>query len=310
MFSYVDALVAPYAQGANSGYRQLGSIADTIEAAVDPPSGGTATADIFTFFADVGELLGEMEVNAAGPIAAMIFLGMDTYALTADGPTVDWGDRVQAAAKQLGGVMQKQASNLASRKERIRDILVAAYAKLSTVGALGGCAPGPGCPAEWQFTQDDQTNARKIYALNAQRGTWAALLPVAYPYLLTMSSNPKEWKAFEYDGSQRTPRGLICDPREFKAPFVDVARFGYLQYGVQQRNATRFLVMAQANQKGAGGNGYPSASLLRPLFTPLDPGGDTTKGGLAMDQWRFMIRNWPAQSSPPRTVAWRGCGGL
>lgn len=46
-------------------------------------------------------------------------------------------------------------------------------------------------------------------------------------------------------------------------------------------------------------------------FTALDPGGGPTKGGLGLDQFGFMVDNWPfttgAKNQQPVLKEWRGC---
>lgn len=59
---------------------------------------------------------------------------------------------------------------------------------------------------------------------------------------------------------------------------------------------------------------FPKTALLAPLFAPLDPGGNPDKGGLAFDQFDFMVSNWTYSSAVTRAPVpalkqWRGCGG-
>lgn len=198
---------------------------------------------------------------------------------------------------------------MAGNAEKLVDIIAADYTKLKTVGKLGGCAAGPNCPREWQFTQDDQNAVLRAYEITAERQAWGGLLPAAYPYVLLTSSNPDSYNG-TFEGPQEQISGIGCD---FAQPFPVNAPV-FLRVGVRQVGNTPFLVFSQSDFKGASSTAktFPPASLLSTPCAALDPGGNPNKGGLGLDQYAFMTENWPyttGASKPPTPVLkpWRGC---
>lgn len=307
--SYVDSLTTPFTSNGLSSYAELRTITNTVVQAVTPPPRAPAGIDILMLFADIADLLDSFDVAAAGTISATFLITGDLWSSSQDGPTVDPGEKVVDAADQIGQTLATQLSDIAANNRALTNIVVADHAKLKLVGTLGGCVSGPGCTPEWQFSEDDQDAASRMYEVNANRQIWSGILPAGYPYALLTSSNTNAYNG-TFEGPQEQISGIGCD---FAQPFP-VSTPVFLRYGVRQVGNTPFLVFSQTDLKGASSpsTNFPTARLLTPLFSPLDPGGDPTKGGLGLDQYDFMISNWTYTTATtrvptPALKAWRGC---
>ena len=311
--SYTDALTQPFTDDGLSSFADLNAITQDVIGDVSAAKGNNVGIDGTAIFADILDLLSEFEVPGVGAIAGAFFLIDDVTAASDDGPTIDWGQRVEAASAKIGEELAGQLQGIADGNEKLADIIAADYAKLSTVGRLGQCTPGEsGCTPEWQFTQPQQNAASRMYKITAKREIWGGVLPAGYPFVLYTSSNPGSYHG-DFDGPQEQISGIGC---EFYPPFY-VQEPVFLRYGIRQVANTPFFVFAQNNSHHPFGTNldkqgqyYPSASLLNPLFAPLDQGGDPDKGGLGLDQYRFMIDNWSPPGiagGGPARAAWVGC---
>ncbi len=158
-------------------------------------------------------------------------------------------------------------------------------------------------------------SASKLYQVSATRQIWQGVLPSAYPFVLMTSSDTNSYNG-TFEGPQEQISGIGCD---FEEPFGDVTSPVFLRYGVREVGDTPFLVFSQTDFTGGdppAKNFPPNSSsnqLLGTLFTPLDPGHNPNKGGLAMDQYRFMTTNWTYTTATkkvptPALKTWRGCG--
>lgn len=318
--SYIDALTTPFTSDGLSSFAELNTITQQVVGEVTAVQGKQVGIDGMAIFTDVLDLVAEFEIpgygaisKAAGAIAGALDLLRDVTAESDDGPTIDWGQRVRAASAKVGEELAGELKRISDDNKKLADIIAADYAKLSTVGRLGQCTPGaPDCTPEWQFTQPQQRAASRMYEITAKRKIWAGVLAGGYPFVLQTSSNPGSYKG-QFLDAQEQISGIRC---RFYPPF-NVQEPVFLRYGIRQVANTPFLVFAQNNDHlpfGADLNGqdryHPSPSLLNPLFAPRDPGGDPNKGGLGLDQYKFMIDNWqPPQiaAGGPTRVGWVGC---
>ena len=311
--SYIDALTTPFSASGLSSFADLTAITKDVVGQVSTVQGKQVGIDGTAIFIDVLDILGEFKVPAAGAVAGALDLLDDLTAESNDGPTIDWGERVEAASATIGQELADELARIADGNEKLADIIAADYAKLSTVARLGQCTPGdPGCTPEWQFTQPQRNAASRMYKINAKRKIWGGVLGGGWPFVLQTSSDPGSYKG-TFLGPQEEISGIGCN----FSPVFEVQRPAFLRYGIRQDRNTHFLVFAQDNSTAPLGRDWsqqaqraPSASLLNPLFAPLDPGGDPAKGGLGLDQYGFMIDNWQppgiARGGPAR-VGWRGC---
>ena len=96
--------------------------------------------------------------------------------------------QAQAQAHEIGAKLASELQSASGNSQQLGNIIVADYAKLSTVGQWGGCDPNaPNCPSIWQFTQAQQNAASKMYKINAKRQIWGGLMPAAYSYVLMLT---------------------------------------------------------------------------------------------------------------------------
>jgi hypothetical protein len=311
--SYLGSLSAPFTDDGLSSFADLQSITADVVQAVNPPQKSTAGIDPLAIFADVLDVLDVGEVPGAGAVAAGFFLAADLTTDSDNGPTIDWGDRVEAASANVGQKLAQQLQTISSGNQQLVDIIASDYEKLSTVGALGQCTPGaPNCTPEWQFTQEQQNAASRAYEISAKRQIWSGVLPAGYPFVLLTTSNPGDFGG-DFQGPQEDIRGISCGEPKPGGPFDRaVVEPVFLRYGIREVANTKFMVFSQQNFSGGqpGPTMFPPASLLSPLFAPLDPGGDPNKGGLGLDRYGFMIDNWELPlsfSQDTYRVPWRGC---
>lgn len=316
--SYVGALTTPFTKDGLSSYADLQTVTDDVINAVTPPPAAPTSISGWSIFADLLFIAEEFEVPWVGMAAAVIGYATDTLSLSQDGPTVDASEQVRAAADQVGQQLADQLQDAADNADTFVNAIVADYGRLSTVGQLGGCVAGPNCPAEWQFTQTQQNAASRMYEINARREIWGGVMAAAYPFVLAANTNTSAYNG-TFEGPQTEISGIGCD---FSPPFArqgndrlnSLNRPTFMQYGVIQESNTWFLVFSQQNFKGASERNtfFPPSKLLGTPFGALDPGGDPNKGGLGIDQFQFMVQNWPQQAqqpkpSPPAMVQWKGC---
>jgi hypothetical protein len=317
--SYTEALTTPFTNSGLTSFADLQSITQEVLGELSAAQGKNVGIDGLSIFADVLDILSGFDVPGAGAISGTFLLVSDLTASSDDGPTIDWGQRVEAGSASIGEELAGQLTSIADGNERLADIIVADYAKLSTVGRLGQCTPGDsGCTPEWQFTQPQQNAASRMYEITAKRQIWGGILPAGYPFVLYISTDPASFTGIN-SGPEGQISGIHCGQ---SLPFEGVTTPTFLRYGIRQPinsedsntgEASSFMLFSQQNFIAVpkkGSKPYPSPGLIDPLFAPLDPGGDPDKGGLGLDQNKFMIDNWQPPDiagGGPTRVAWMGC---
>lgn len=310
--SYIPSLMSTFSDSKLSTFTDLKSISDQVKQAVKPPPQANAGTSLLTIFGDaldlVNDFLGDEVSAVTGPISAGFVLAGDLFAPGQGAAPIDWNERITTASDNLGDALATQLDDISDTSENLVDIIAADYTKLSTVGQLGGCSGGPGCTAEWQFTQDQQNALSRMYEVNAERKIWGGILPAAYPYVLQTNSNTNSFNG-TFQGPQEQISSIGCD---FAQPFP-INSPSFLRYGIRQTGNTWFLAFSQLDFKGANSKTqtFPPTKLLQRPFNPLDPGGNPSKGGLGLDQFGFMVDNWPvatgAKNQQPILKSWRGC---
>lgn len=315
--SYLDALSSPFDNAGLSSFADLTTVADEIESDLDPPPSNQAGVDGLGVLADVAAYAEIAEIPGAGMVATTFLLLGDLTTESNDGPPIDWDERVQADADQIGQELAERFERAADSRERLGDIIASDYAKLSTVGSLGQCTPGQsGCLPEWQWTQPQERKAAEAYEFGAYSQIYGGLVPAAYPVVLKVNTNPDSYGG-TFVGPQEQVSGVGCDTEQpFYAGDEALAPPQFLRYGVRQVRNTNFLVFAQENFSGNAGPSpeerFIEASKLSQLFAPYDPEDDPESGGgLGVDQYMFMIDNWhvpgPGFSPAVTREQWQGC---
>ncbi|MDW5595125.1 hypothetical protein VSS74_12305 [Conexibacter stalactiti] len=314
--SYIDSLVTPFTSDGLSSFADLASITQDVVSAVKPPPRATARFSILGLFIDIADLAGGFDVPAADAISASWALtGLLTPGAGGD-PSVDLTDEVEDTAANIGQDLATELQTISGNYGNLVNVIVADYAKLRTVGTLGGCVSGPGCTPAWRFTRRQQDAASRMFEVSARRQIWGGILPAAYPYVLQTSSNTNAYNG-TFQGPQEQISGIGCD---FAQPFP-VATPVFLRYGIRQVGNTPFMVLSQTDFQGASSPATnfppPRSNVVRDLttlFAPLDPAGDPSRGGLGVDQYDFMVTNWTwtddtTRAPTPALKQWRGCGG-
>jgi hypothetical protein len=319
--SYLGALAEPFSDDGLTSFAQLQSITQEIEQAVSPPPSNTAGVDGVDVFADLLDLvsLADDALGPAGAVAGVFYLVSDITSTEDQGPTIDWGQRVEASAASMGQVLAQQLQSISDGYENLADIVVGDYEKLMTVGTLGQCTPGAqDCTPEWQFTQQDQNELSRAYEISAERKIWSGMLPAGYPWVLHTNSNPASFNG-TFVGAQEDIFSIGCD---FYPPFhtgsgdnqAGLPEPVYDRWGIRVVANTNFMVFSQQNftvgDNDVPASMFPPQGLLTPLLAPLDPGGDPNKGGLGLDGYELMVENWPLEGTgggPGVRAPWNGC---
>ena len=322
--SYLDALAAPFTEDGLKSYSDLTSIATDVtrvlnEEATGPQPG--AEVDPMAIVADLAAIVGTFEIpgegeavmaKVAGSISSSFLLMSDLNTVgEGNGTTFDWRDSVALATANEESNLADTMTDIAEMRDHVADIIVADYEKLRTVGTLGQCTPAadpdPDCPVAWQFTQDQQNAASRMFEVSAKRQIWGAIMPAAYPWVLRVNSNPETFDG-DFEGPQEDIGSVECSFYPvFQKENETLESPRAIRYGIRQVQNTNFLVYSLENFESDGDTPaamFPDEGELDPLFQPLDPDGDPDRGGLGLDPYSFMIDNW----SPQGMVAdWVGC---
>ncbi len=260
---------------------------------------------------------------------------------TAQGPSV-FAQRqtITTTADQIAADYASQMQTVADNYTLLAQMVVSDYDRLKLVAKYGGCVAGsPGCTPGWQFTVQDRNAASEQLEYNAKRTAWAGLMPVAWPYVLHTTSNVDSYGGSNwayFNGTQDQIGGISCYPQLGERSFYGFPQFTYSpadQYPAtdpvvrpsfiteglfENGNTQPFMVFATNNFLGYDtyyfplpANTFPSDKLLKhptdtnPPFGPLDPDGnpDNQAYGLGIDEYEFMIDNWPSDHRPQ----WMGC---
>ena len=180
--SYLAKLGTPFSSGALSSWSDAETIADQIYQDAASPDGQIAlrwTSFTQTILAMVGPLTGGATTVMAG------IMNLGTWIAGAAGDGTPGLDEVRIQADQLGKQLVSQAQDSQATLDRIGDIIVSDYAKLSTLGPVAGCAYSPTeprgtCPEEYSWSDADKVNASTLLEQAVERISYQTLLPLGY----------------------------------------------------------------------------------------------------------------------------------
>lgn len=126
--------------------------------------------------------------GATAEVAELLDFGMWAYGANNSGaPTYQ---DFSIAANQLGAQLEQQAQATEKAIARMGDVIVSDWAKLSVVGPVASCEPGPGCPPEYSFTTDDSAAASASINRGIQRLAYERLFPLGYLVYQLLRGNP------------------------------------------------------------------------------------------------------------------------
>ena len=244
--------------------------------------------------------------HVSGAIAAFMKVGMWAFGDNENGSS-NYAD-FNVEASKLAAEIVTQAQISVKTIQRMGDMIVNDYAKLTEVGSHANCLPRKdfpeGCPEEFQFTPDDQQHMETA----ANR----AIQALAYEEFV-----PITWRVFELNGTKNAHH-----PEFKKAPppvneyRCDVGYKAFYRYDTNSKATSWILQDADpagqnnnyitfAIAEDPGHSQYataPPGDVLDKMFGKLGASNNPDDGGLAIDPTDFM-------SEAPHHAWWRGTIG-
>jgi hypothetical protein len=256
---YLDELSTPFKDNQQVAWGDTQKIADDIykavEASNDNVSGGFAE-----LFEIMLQLAGPFTGGATAGVAELLDLGMWAYGANNSGaPTYQ---DFSIAANQLGAQLEQQAQATEKAIARVGDVIVSDWAKLSVVGPVASCEPGPGCPQEYSFTTDDSAAASASINRGIQRLAYERLFPLGYLVYQLLRDNPP---------------GQPVIHRSKPPDIADIANYTCKPLGFPpfyNPPATAYLSLLQVIDPAGADNAYDTFVLSRPtdnLKPPVYP---------------------------------------
>jgi hypothetical protein len=307
--SYFGRLGQPYSDGALASQAELQKIADKIKEGVSPQADRSTILPWLTFIGEVGGLTAT--IGGFSRTYADAFRGLSTvvaglksgiaFARTTQGQPVSDAD-YRAKVADLSVTL---ADNIQRSKDALKQMLAIVagdYGKLKLLGSLGDCSQTSStCPKEWQLPASTEAFARSLLILQAKRSFYAALLPVKFEANIL---NPSPT-----GGHDATAAAWWCG-RWFRYGdvaiyyqdhrFGDEPESGFVQLKYIWQNQVSWDILA-ARLPGDVGVGFkyqvPTASLMNPLFAPVDltnPTGDN----LGLIKSQFFLQTWGDTNRP------------
>lgn len=204
--SYMTNLSAPFDDnGLKSWARVIEIAADIYDKAKQPDENVGLNWNAFTSI--ILKLLGPVTGGTSATAAGLLDLGAWIANRHADGSSR--ADELPFKADQLGAKLVDQAEQAQASYVKMGDIIVSDYAKLSVVGANGGCAPGsPTCNEDFSYTDNDRADLSEALALGVERLAYEKLLPLGF-HVFQLNSDPK------YVPDHTQPP----DPQQYNCPY-------------------------------------------------------------------------------------------
>jgi hypothetical protein len=190
---------------------------------------------------------------------------------------------------------------------RWRNIVVADYGKLRTVALCSQSLPACDDPDKaWASSSDinEQTNMETLLKLGLQREIFTKLVPAKYPLALALTP------VSQADRDITSTAAHWCPPVPpfenttglYLLPHVDSEYWRVKQSINVPGNGLTPLVLTTGDPGFGGTWKAASWTVVGRMFDGLDPGGDFGKGGLAIDENKFMQDAYGVVS----TDAWSG----
>jgi hypothetical protein len=289
--SYTTQLSTVFQQSNQPAWAQTHVIADGIYGSVKPPDDTTFLR--WSSFVDILlKLAGPFTAGATNVVAQLLDFGVWGFgALESGAPTYDG---FAVAADQLGAQLETLAMSSEQAVERMGDVVVNDYAKLSVVGQNALCNPGPGCPPGWSFTGDDATQASADINRGIQRLAYETFIPMAYAtFQLARNGNLGGIPSVKRSAPPRDTNGYITV--HGRPEWTNAPRLAYTSLlrdldpnGVDNWYDTFILHIPSVY--GQIWLGYPPVKTLSHMFRPVPNTTDPTDDGLGMNL-NDMVRN-------------------
>ena len=288
--AYLKNLAAPFAKEVLTSWSNLTVITDKINEALKPPNDHTQmlVLHVMTGLLNISGLIATkaLEVTAVTYETGLHFLARE--------PGGDSESSITAGAHELADDLITRLQHAQNSFQGVGNIVVGDYEKLKTVGTLGGCsASAADCPAEWQFSQEDQAKAATAVYKSVEAEYDQSIMKLAFPaYVLDPRGNHRSYPDNQVSNNARSYRCRF-NTDQFIAPFRDESDAG--QVTLLQELPDQYDVLALANLSDLGVFNHaplvPSEAalgVLKRMFGPLGSSLDPKAGGLGIYKPDFM----------------------
>jgi hypothetical protein len=290
---YLADLSAPFSDEALPSWAKLTTISDKVDNALNPPNNQTEAdvLDVVRGFLGVAGAAGGPPTEA---VAEVFQAAIDILAEQQNGSDIS---KINVRASELAGELIDRLKSAEQATQRIGDIIVADYTKLSTVATNERCSPkDPNCPVEWQFTTKDQQSAAASIYKGIETLFDEQFMGIAFPaYRLAESSkhhNAREWVCTSGGGApfdNQNERQHLPDNGQSELIIGKPAKFQVYALG------SKFPKRDPMDLK------VPPAETLDRMFSPASSSLDPTQGGLGIYRPDFMLHANP-RDFPPEAV--------
>jgi hypothetical protein len=289
--NYMKVLSSPFNNGtAIKGWAETQTIADRIHLSAIPIDQGQS--EIATRWTQLVSTI----LKGLGPLTdgftTVLSAELDfTNWLAGANPDGTPGyDAVRVKADQLGATLVNQALAAQATYDRMGDIIVSDYHKLSVIGKNGGCDPAArGCDKEFSFTRQERASAVTGIARAVESLAYQKLVPLAY-HVYQLNTDPR---------GIRDPGG----PPDVGHYFCGVGLGIYNPFGDFPGLASRSLLQeidpaslhnnrwdtfAMAVPGGFRAQHPPPQEILQRMFGPVSGSLDPMQGGLGISPTQLM----------------------
>ena len=304
----VTNLAAPYANTAFQNWAAFTQVAGEVNTAVNADPSAQTRAIAKEVFDGVRELLGTLPFEVAGKfelglpfeIANIIYDTAMDIAETAKGESAEdvFSTKVNDLGVELTDRMQAAQDTLTGRFFRVA---AADYGKLRRLGA---CALRqkdycPDDPGRWQVTNDDLTRMGQALRGGMRTEFTTSLLSAKY----TLWTIPDQYGADYTEAKKWVGHGVlgVGDFAPFGASPAKAQVADIVCRDMNDHSRDQWSVSALGLRKGSGTVNdpwtmeTPSASVIDPLFAPIDP-EKFPSGGLGADRDQVFHRVFAKRS--------------
>jgi hypothetical protein len=284
--SYLAALAKPYQTASPTLWSDFGTVVAQVNATT--ANGTTATVlglarEVLDAALEIAPVFGKAVEKAA--IVSLAAYHVALAVADAAGESADESFSVESAqlASELTNRLNaaEQEITLAWRK-----ILAADFSKLQTVATCS--SSDDACPRPddgWSVSLGQQAELKSVLELGFERSLYTRLVPAKYPLALALSSPGLRSAAIPNAGDWCKPlppfngtTGLYS--KELHTTAYDPTR--------QDRDVVFHLPIAFTTGNTTSTWQAASWTVFVRMFSPVDPGGDITRGGLGIDEAEFV----------------------
>lgn len=198
VYAFVENMRSPYVQAGSEPYFNIANVTNQVEKAVPPPSSASTGMGFLSIFTD-SLFIGDVVVGSTAPEAEP-FVGLLASSLSMVGdliqaPDGSSTDTIKTTAGQLASQMAVQQTASEEGLDRLENILLTDYGRLSAVGKAIQTDP------RWDWDNDDTINAITTLNTSALSSAYTALVPLTYaPFAMkpgsteTTTNDPKKYE--------------------------------------------------------------------------------------------------------------------